>query len=355
MAALLALLLLLPGAALAGGQAADDAQDAWPVESGGHALSSGPLNAAPEEQAADGAQDAWLVVPSGKTFFIGPLAIVPPEQGFQLTQRAVAAPETADGTVAMYEQPHEGSAVLMTYYRGAPLEVIRASVNGFYQVQAGTAEAGVMGYMRGQDVEIGERADREVAPSYMELQFNREAKIYAYCDESAKEIGICTVDHTYYAMGKNDGKWVQLTLPPVFHFWEQEDRATVGFVKLETGMARGYWHEPGAWESSPVTGEASVQQLVELAIVGLTNASTDGDGLPEAFTQRAALERMESRVFLDCPLEDAQRWRVCFWETEGSEAVTVQLTQAENNQWHYWIFGHFLPENEVWFTFQYIL
>lgn len=199
-AVLLALLLLGPGAALAGGQAADAAQ------------------AVNEQPAVDGAQDEWLSDVGGSAFYIGPLAVVPPKQGLQLTRKAVVVPETADGTVAMYEQPYEGSAVLMTYYRGAPLEVIRASVNGFYQVQAGTAGAGVMGYMRAQDVKIGETAEREVAPSYMELQFNKEAKIYAYCDENAEEIGLCTVDRTYYAMGKNDGKWVQLTLPPVFHF-----------------------------------------------------------------------------------------------------------------------------------------
>lgn len=315
-AALLALLLLWPCAALAGGQTADDAQD------------------------------AWLVGTDDRTFFIGSLDILPEEQGAQLTQKAVAAPETADGTAAMYEQPYEGSAVLMTYYRGAPLEVIRASVNGFYQVQAGTAEAGVMGYMRAQDIRIGEQADREVAPSYMELQFNREAKIYAYCDENAEVIGTCTVDYTYYAMGKNDGRWVQLTLPPVFHFWE-EDRPTVGFVKLETGVARGYWHELGAWVSSPVTGEVSTEQLVELAIVGLTNASNNNYGVPDVFRQRAALEKMESRVFLDCPTEDKKSWKVCFWETVGADVVVAVLEQGENNQWRWWRAGYYSSEDSV--------
>lgn len=136
-------------------------------------------------------------------------------------------------------------------------------------------------------------------------------------------------------------------------------------MKLETGVARGYWHELDRWESSPATGEVSEEQLVEMAIVGLTNISRKedmadigyGEWLPEVFLERETLEKMESRVFLDCSssAENARRWRICFWEMEGGDAVVVSIDQEEGNPWYYRFNGYFLPQDSGKYTFPYVL
>lgn len=254
------------------------------------------------------------------------LAIVPPAAGLQITKCAVAAPRETDGTVPLYAQPNEDSDVLMTYYSGAPLEAIRKA-GGFWQVQAGEKGASVMGYMRGEDIRVGATARREAQPCFMRLEFNREAPVYAYCDENAPMIGLCTVGNDYYAMGKNDGKWVQLYLPPQAHAWESEGRAVCGFVKLETGMARGYWQELSTWVVEPVTGEMSAEQAVELAVEMITGDGKDSYGFPEVFTIRESVEKMAyraQRLWWD-GADLWENWVVFFWEEPDGDVARVYL------------------------------
>lgn len=259
-----------------------------------------------------------------------PLAVVPPTGDRRPAHSAVVC--TSEETAPLYRLPDEESGVLMRYYGGAPVQVLRPAGGGFYRVQAGEPGAGVAGYMRVGDVELDAAAQRGVRPRYMELQFNREADVYAYCDAGAPVIGRCDTAHTYYAMGKSDGKWVQLYLPPQTHVWQQPDRITCGFVRLETGMARGYWHEPEEWEAEPLPGEITREQAIELAIDRLTGDpesawvnSERADGMPGAYAVRSRLEQMDCRAFLRMRPEGEPSWWVYFWQQPQSDAVCVHI------------------------------
>lgn len=238
---------------------------------------------------------------------------------------AAAVTGQDDGTVALYALPDENAEVLMEYYSGAPLEIIRRVGGAFYQVQAGNDEASLMGYMRAQDIAVDKEAARRVRPCFMKLEFNREAQVYAYCDESAQVIGTCELGKTYYAMSKNEEKWVQLFLPPQPHLREETDRLTCGFVHLETGMARGYWQELSQWEAEPLPGEISHEQAVELAMAYLANG--ERHGIPEIYMERTALENMEHRAYLAMVEGGAYptAWFVYFWEQKGDDAVYAVL------------------------------
>lgn len=243
-------------------------------------------------------------------------------------RRAAAATQASDATAKLYALPDENAEVLMEYYSGAPLELIRQIGGRYYQVQAGEDGASVMGYMRAQDVEIGTDAARRVQPCFMRLEFNREAQVYAYCDESAQMIGVCEPGKTYYAMSKNEDKWVQLFLPPQPHLREEEDRMTHGFVHLETGLARGYWQELNRWAVEPQEGEISSERAVGLAIDYLE--SGERLGIPEVYKDREALEGMGHYAYLNMTAEDEfpTAWFVYFWEKEGNDAVYVILNMS---------------------------
>ena len=253
---------------------------------------------------------------------VGPQTTVPPDPDAKAwPTQAVAAPPSIESTVPLFEGPDENSAVLMEYYSGARLTALRPAGGGMWQVQAGEKGAGIMGYMRATDLRFGKEAQREVQPAYMELRFNREATVYSYCDTNSAPIGVCDTEHTYYAMSRTDGKWVQLFLPPVDHVREQEDRATAGFVYMETGLGRGYWHELDRWTVDPLPGERSHEALRLMAIDALVENMQGEerlyfwDTIPTIFAGREALEGL--------------RWRV------QQNYVTVGGSPQTQSDWYY--------------------
>ena len=268
----LCLLLLLPAAAAAGGSENAELAQATPA----------PTAAA-------------LKLPD-----IGSLATVPPQvQRWPMT--AVAMPAREDGTVALLDAPDANARVLMTYYAGTRLTVLREAKPGFLQVQTGTREAGAMGYMRKSELRLGSAALRETAPEYVMIELNREADVYAWCDEGSGVIGSFAAGERFFAIGKNDGKWVQIAVPgsgivtrrDAYEWLDtgaQGTRAdgtpgvTCGFVRLETGLGRGYPCIAERWEVEPVPGEITREQAVEIAVQAALLLD-----LPEALRTEAAL------------------------------------------------------------------
>lgn len=275
----LCLLLLLPAAAAAGGSENAELAQAIP---------------APTAVA--------LKLPD-----IGSLATVPPQvQRWPMT--AVAMPAREDGTVALLDAPDANARVLMTYYAGTRLTVLREAKPGFLQVQTGTREAGVMGYMRRSELRLGSAALREAAPEYVMIELNREADVYAWCDEGSGVIGSFAAGERFFAIGKNDGKWVQIAVPgsgivtrrDAYEWLDtgaQGTRAdgtpgvTCGFVRLETGMGRGYPCIAERWEVEPVPGEITRGQAVEIAVQAALLLD-----LPEELRTETALRDRESKA-----------------------------------------------------------
>ena len=158
-----------------------------------------------------------------------------------------------------------------------------------------------MGYMRRSELRLGSAALREAAPEYMMIELNREADVYAWCDEGSGVIGSFAAGERFFAIGKNDGKWVQIAVPgngivtrgdqyEWLDIGAQGTRAdgtpgiTCGFVRMETGLGRGYPCIAERWEVEPVPGEITREQAVEIAVQAALLLD-----LPEAFRTEAAL------------------------------------------------------------------
>lgn len=287
--AVLILLLLAPAAALAGGS--ENEETVMPA-------------AAPETTA----------VPLTPSALGGaPLETVPPQtKSWPMT--AVAAPAQEGGTVALLDVPSAGAGIVMTYYAGTRLTALREAKPGFLQVQTGTKEAGAMGYMRKSELRLGSAALREAAPETMMIELNRDADVYAWCDEGSGVIGSFAAGERFFAIGKNDGKWVQIAVPgsgivtrrDVYEWLDigaQGTRAdgtpgiTCGFVRMETGLGRGYPCIAERWEVEPVPGEITREQAVSLAV----QAALQLD-LPEELRTEAALRARNPQVTWMCSL-----------------------------------------------------
>ena len=302
-----------------------------------------------------------------------PYETVPPYEAPGFPTDAVAAPQSVDGTVPLFRQASEDSDVLMEYYSGARLTALRPAGGGFWLVQAGVKGASIMGYMRADDLRFGTAAQREVNVCYMELRFNRETPVYAYCDTGAKVIGTCDTEHTYYAMSRTDGKWVQLFLPPLTHVWEQEDRQTSGFVYMETGLGRGYFHglfegnitDTSNWTVEPLPGEMTTDGAVDFAIDLLTSMPDDDpqhlsfmseSGASARFFMEDSLREMDVSVQLDHHLyadgDGIQWWHVFFSESPDRGVMWVRFRTGED--WRSYV-DFIAPEEYEAYTIHFIL
>lgn len=249
-AALLAAMFLLPACALAGGEAPAPT----PV-----------ATYAPDREVR---QENADVLPSG------PLETVPPESETYPTV-AVAAPAQGEETVPMYASPSERDEVLMAYYAGTRVTVLREAMPGFVMAQVGTKEAGVMGYMRKSDLRFDAAAQREIVPRYMMIEMNREAAVYAWCDGQSGELGMLAEGDLIFVIGRNDDRWMQIARPLNSMVevvdtgnWLAADEAVAeqGFVQMITGLGRGYECTIGQWEVDPIPGEITREQAVKLAV-----------------------------------------------------------------------------------------
>lgn len=255
----------------------------------------------------------------------GPLVSRRDEGGPRLGAPAVVSP--ADTAAPLYAMPDADSAVLMEYYGGTRMTVLRDVSKEFYRVQIGEAGAGITGCIRKADVKIGLAAQREVQLGYMELQLDRDVEVYAYCDALSERLATARAGQTLYALSRSDSGWVQLCLPPVPHAAEAEDRPTSGFVYLEPGIARGYFRRPEGWAVEACQGEPELDQMIGIAIDFLEAQDKD---IPDAFLDRASLEAMESRAYLFCRGPGAMAggiedflWQVVF--RDGEDVVSAQI------------------------------
>lgn len=245
---------------------------------------------------------------------------------------AVAAPEDIEGTVPMYDRPDTHGEVLMTYYSGTVMEVIRLETGGMVQVQCGPQEASIRGYMRAEDLRYGAEAMREVPTSYMSIRLNRDVKVYGYCDGQAGVIGERSAGENISVCSKNDEKWVQL-----FEV-SGTDGGDCGFVKMDTGVGKGefvvcerdYPTAPKFVE--PLEDEMTREQAYERAIDYILDGGYDPHGffgmLPEKFQSREGLLSMNADVRLWYYPETGNAfWNVILEDPDNCENnIIVEMT-----------------------------
>lgn len=238
---------------------------------------------------------------------------------------AVAAPKELYGTVPLFDTVDDGGTVLMAYCSGAQMEVTRVLGNGMVQVQVGEPGASVMGYMREGDLRYGALAQRKVQRCDWNIGNLVSLPVYAYCDEQAPTIGWTVWDYSYEAIGRNDGRWVQLDdgLVP-----DMRDRGFLHLpdsVELEPEPAESY-----SWIVDPLPGELTQEEAYNAALDSLL----ENPGLyamqllPEELRTREGLMSMDAQVRLITNWTSGRTtWDVYLQNGEDYESnVDIQLT-----------------------------
>ena len=129
---------------------------------------------------------------------------------------------------SLYDTPREGGAVLMMYYPGVRVEVLREANADFVQVNVGQKGGSLTGYMRRADLVFGEEAVRQNRPlevCYEQLGWT----LYGYCD-TRSEVLIERGDADLFVLGEDD-EWVHATV-------DRGSEVVTGFVNKKASGLR---------------------------------------------------------------------------------------------------------------------
>lgn len=246
---------------------------------------------------------------------------------------AVAAPENPESgnSVPLYEKPDENSAVLMRYYSGAQIEVLRIEAGGMVWVQCGEKGASIMGYMRMDDLRYGVQAMREVPRCFKCYTLKPASDVYAYCDGLSGVIRQTEETVQIEVYGENDEGWGHL-LPPVV--WQTgawiRNTPDRGFIRLDACTDGRMAVQEGERLVIPAEGEMTYEAARMRAIELLLGTPGMEGKISETYRSREALEAFWSdvRLYYD-PQTDAVSWQVFLQAGEDhSQNFTVYMDAA---------------------------
>lgn len=146
-----------------------------------------------------------------KRFVIALLAMVLLSASCAGAQSA-AGPACAQVTADLLDAPNAQANVLMRYYTGTRVEVIREADADYVQVNVGTKGGSLMGYMEKRDLAFGEKAIRQVraeAVSYT-AAVGTVSTLYSYPDKQAP-VNDAEFDVDYkQVLGYRGGDWLHV-------------------------------------------------------------------------------------------------------------------------------------------------
>lgn len=103
---------------------------------------------------------------------------------------------------ALCDAPYAQASVLMEYYPGVRVEVLREADGQYVQVNVGQPGGSLTGYMRSEDLVFGEENVRENRPgefTYLQTGWT----LYSYCDKLS-DVLVEKSDVYFNVMGEND-------------------------------------------------------------------------------------------------------------------------------------------------------
>lgn len=169
-----------------------------------------------------------------------------PAMGTAVTRRAVD----------LTDAPFDHANVLMRYYPGVRVEVVRVTDGQYVQVNVGGSEGGLMGYMPSDALLYGELAIRSVRPLNVNYSVGDSFRLYSYCDTHAGW-AVKTYQSMVHALGAL-GDWLHVCL--------DGSQTPAGFVsrsEAELGDARMSYSAYVYTE--PMEGELPMEQAVQRA------------------------------------------------------------------------------------------
>lgn len=158
--------------------------------------------------------------------------------------------------VSLTDAPFESANVLMRYYPGVRVEVVRVMDGRYVQVNVGGSEGGLMGYMPSDALLYGELAVRSVRTLNVNYSVDESFRLYSYCDPYAEstEMTYQSMVHVLGALGD----WLHVCL--------DGSQAPAGFVsRSEEGLQDVRMSYSAYVYTNPVEGELPMEEAVRRA------------------------------------------------------------------------------------------
>ena len=162
--------------------------------------------------------------PDGGDAEIDPTAV--PQKGPAAT-RAMAQ---------LLSTPQPGAKVLMTYYPGVRVQVVRQADTEYVQVNVGNRPGTLTGYMRAEDLAFTEAGVRSIQPALVNWMDERwweepdtQPHVYSYMDELSQDMGLYGL---HSVLGVSEDGWLHVIEK------DGEPSGATGFVYrgAETGV-----------------------------------------------------------------------------------------------------------------------
>lgn len=230
--------------------------------------------------------------------------------------------------------PSLDAQVLMRYYIGTRVEVIREANAEFVQVNVGKPGGSLMGYMAKEDLAMGEKAARQVRADVM-LYYTSSVPCTLY---SAPDVLSNVIDAQFgldykQALGYLNDDWLHV----------EDGLGGTGFVcRGEVSLTRAEWMQASHIYVEPTEGELSLEAAVQAAKrilledyaagrnlnIGMENLSEEG------FAQCTASVKVLYRY--DAP--DVLEYQVDFWMEGhlGAYAYIYLTVSGEEIVSHYY-------------------
>lgn len=172
-------------------------------------------------------------------------------------------------TAPLMDAPNDAAGVLMTYYTGTPVEIIRDVADGYVQVNVGMPDGGLMGYVWNGYLVTGGQAECE---KEMVECITKEAACRLYSKpnsllgvlDDALVLGDCRV------LGQQAGEWL--------HVMKRDGQT--GFVSLKEVTAKEARHyRLLCYGGAPAEGALSVEAAIREARARLLTDHKSGANL----------------------------------------------------------------------------
>lgn len=150
--------------------------------------------------------------------------------------------------------PHEGGELLMVYYIGARVEVIREANETYVQVNVGEPGGSLMGYMKKDDLVFGEEAIRALRAELVDFIIGAEpVHFYSYMDTGSEVIDDAFYFGSVSALGYKDSEWLHV----------RSSFGQTGFVSMDEAKVQGKEHRPAfSIVVEPTQDELSIEEAI---------------------------------------------------------------------------------------------
>ena len=248
-------------------------------------------------------------------------AEIPAEAAVAIDQTAVPqkGPAATRVMTQLLGAPQSGAAVLMTYYPGVRVQVVRQADAEYVQVNVGNRPGTLTGYMRASDLsftELGVRSVQGVLVTwdYWQNELAQQPHIYSYMDELSQDLGLMG---NYSVLGVSEDGWLHVTEG------ERDPNGATGFVYRGEDTSSMSMRIAPYVRTLPAEGEMSIEEAIEFAKeTMLSDNAGDYRGDP---VSREYLDRSRAVVEVLAYPDEPLMYSVTFWYDLSIESTSDEF------------------------------